>query len=882
MKLPLWRRRQDAELDEELASHLRMAIADRVARGESPEVARQAARLEMGNLPLIKEVTRDTWGWTTVEQVLQDVRYACRTLRKSPGFTLVAIITLALGIGANTAMFSVINAVLLRPLPFPHPERLAAVSETDLRGGPTIRSTSVSWPNFFDWRSRAQGFESMSAYRDADFTLTSGTRSLHLDGAVVSSEFFSTLGVQPVLGRGFQLEEERAGVDVAVISDQLWRSQFDADPGVIGRGIRLNGRRFTIVGVTPARFRFPVSAPSALLWVTLAYDARTESPDDEPITTQRGAHFLKVIGRLRPQTAIASAQSELDVIAAAIARDFPGDQARRGVRVQPQLETLVGERRQPLLLLFAAVGCVLLIACVNLANLLLARGAGRQRELSVRAALGASRRRVVSQLLTESVVLSAAGTVCGLALATWWLAVLVRLSPVQLRGLDEASIDGAVLGFTVLVAVGSAVAFGMIPALQAARTNLAAGLQATMRVSAGRSQQRIRAGLVVAETAIGVMLLIAAGLLLRNFNRLLHTSPGFDPQNVVTARFRLPDARYSYPKQIGFYEELLPDLAAVPGVQAVAATAPLPLSGSRYSLRVDLVASAPVADAPSASFGMVSPGYFHAMRVPFVRGRDFSVADSDAAPRVAVVNDSFARTYFPGQDPIGQRIRPGLSTTEKETPWREIVGVVADIKHGALTEADQPAFFIPFAQGLISPLYLIVRTAGDPAGQGIAEDIRKALARKDPELALYDVKPLDAYLATSVASERFETLLLAVFAGLGLTLTAVGLYGVVAYGVAQRTREFGIRLALGARSGEVLGMVVRSGLALAGIGLAVGVVMAALVTRLLATALHGIDPLDPVTFGAVAAVLFVVAMVASYVPARRATRVDPISALRTE
>jgi predicted permease len=481
------------------------------------------------------------------------------------------------------------------------------------------------------------------------------------------------------------------------------------------------------------------------------------------------------------------------------------------------------------------------------------------------------------------VVLSAAGTACGLALARWWLAVLVRLSPVALRGLDEASIDGAVLAFTVLVAVGSAVAFGMIPALQAARTNLAAGLQTSMRASAGRSQQRLRAGLVVAETAIGVMLLIAAGLLLRNFDRLLHTSPGFDPQNVVTARFRLADARYSYPKQIAFYEELLPDIAAMPGVQAVAATAPLPLSGSRYSLSVELTGSkAPAAEKQSASFGMVSPGYFHAMRVPFLRGRDFSLADNDGAPRVAVVNDSFARTYFDGQDPIGQRIRPGLSTTEKETPWREIVGVVADIKHGALTESDQPAFFIPFAQGLISPLYLIVRTAGEPAAQGVAEDIRKALARKDPELALYDVKPLDAYLATSVASERFETLLLAVFAGLGLTLTAVGLYGVVAYGVAQRTREFGIRLALGARSGEVLGMVVRSGLALAGIGLAVGVVMAAFVARLLATALHGIDPLDPVTFGTVAAVVFVVAMVASYVPARRATRVDPILALRTE
>ena len=489
----------------------------------------------------------------------------------------------------------------------------------------------------------------------------------------------------------------------------------------------------------------------------------------------------------------------------------------------------------------------------------------------------------MSQLLTESVVLSAAGTVCGLAFAAWSLAVLVRLSPVAIRGLDEASIDGAVLAFTAVVAAGSALVFGMLPALQAARTNLAAGLQATMRASAGRTQRRVRAGLVVVETAIGVMLLVAAGLLLRNFNQLVHTSPGFDPDNVVTARFRLPDARYPYLKKIAFYEELLPDIAAVPGVQDVAATAPLPLSGSRYSISFEQVGStAAAADKPSASFGMMSPGYFHAMRIPLIRGRDFTAADNDAAPRVAVVNESFARTYLPGHDPIGRRIRLGLSTTEKETPWREIVGVVADIKHGALAESDQPAYFVPFAQGLISPLYLIVRTAGDPAGQGVVAEVRKALARKDAELALYDVKPLDAYLATSVASERFETLLLAIFAGLGLTLTAVGLYGVVAYGVAHRTREFGIRLALGARSSEVLGMVVRSGLALAGIGLAVGIVMAALAARLLATALHGIDPLDPVTFGAVAAVLFVVAMVASYVPARRATRVDPIRALRVE
>ena len=880
MKLPLWRRRQDAELDEELASHLRMAIADRIARGEQPEEAARAARLEMGNPGVIKEVTRDMWGWTTVEQVAQDIRYACRVLRKSPGFTLVAVITLALGIGANTAMFSVINAVLLRPLAFPQPDRLVAVSDVDFRR--LDRSISVSYPNFFDWRARAHVFEHLSSYRNSDVTVADGARARHIDGAVVSAEFFSTLGVQPALGRAFRLEEERAGSDVVVIGDALWREQFGGVRDAIGRTLRINGRPFTVVGVMPPRFRFPVTVPVPQLWITLAEDARSEGPDDEPITAQRGAHFLRVIGRLGGAATVASAQTELDVIAATLAREYPNDNAQRGVRVVSQLETLVGSRRQLLLMLLAAVACVLLIACVNLANLLLARGNGRTREISLRTALGASARRIVSQLLTESVVLTLAGTACGLPLAYAAIGLLVRLSPVDIRGLDEVTIDGVVLVFTVAVAAASALVFGIVPALQASRTEPTVGLQGTMRTSAGRWQRRVRSALVVAETSIGVVLLVVAGLLLRNFNRLLNTSPGFDPQRVVTARFTLPDVRYPYPKKIAFYEELLAEIGAMSGVQAIGATAPLPLSGSRYGISFQQSGAAvSPAHQASAGFAMVSPGYFHTMRIPLVQGREFSPADNDAAPRVLIVNESFARTYFPGMNPIGQRIKPGLSTTEKETPWREIVGVVGDIKQRTLTESNSPAYFVPYAQGLISALYLVVRTTGD-SGQGIVEEIRRAVTRRDPELALYDVRPLDVYLATSVATDRFQTLLLAVFAAVGLVLTAIGLYGVVAYGVAQRTREFGIRLALGARPGEVRGMVVRSGIALAGIGLTIGIVTAAMATRALASTLNGIDPLDPVTFGAVAAVLFVVAMIASYVPARRATRVDPIRALRVE
>ena len=604
-----------------------------------------------------------------------------------------------------------------------------------------------------------------------------------------------------------------------------------------------------------------------------------DNPADSPMTAERGAHFIKVIGRLRPTASVASAQAELEVIAAGLARAHPDESGNRGVRVTSELDRLVGDARQSLLVLLAAVGCVLLIACVNLANLLLARGAGRGREMALRTALGASGRRIVRQLLTESLVLAVLGTGCGLTLAYGSIALLVRLAPVTVRGLDQVTIDGVVLAFTAVIGSVSALIFGLIPAFQTARAESALGGAATGRATPGRGQRRLRGALVVAETAIGVVLLVGAGLLLRSFDRLLHTAPGFEPQHLVTATFRLPDSRYPYLKQIAFYDDVLADLRALPGVTTAAAAAPLPLSGSRYSISFQQSGpERPQSERLSADFGMVSPGYFRTLHVPLIRGREFSEADSDAAPRVVIVNDRFARQYFGDADPIGQRIKPGLSTTEKEMPWREIVGVVGDIRHQRLSEESRPAYFVPYAQGLISPLSLVVRT--DNAG--IVDDVRRTLARKDPELALYDVKTMEDYLATSVATPRFQTVLLSLFAAVGLALTAIGLYGVMAYGVAQRTREFGIRLALGARPGEVLGLVLRGGLTLVAAGLIVGVVAGALASRVLASTLYGVDPLDPSTFAGVAAMLVTVGVVASYVPARRATLVDPIAALRSE
>ena len=881
MKLPLWRRRQDRELNEEIASHLRLAIADRVDRGERPEEATRAVHREFGNVTVVKEITRDMWGWTRLEQLLQDVRYAVRTLRKAPGFTAVAIATFALGIGVNTAMFGVINAVILRPLPFPHPERLVAVSEVDKRPGTRSRSSSASWPDYFDWRTRTCTFDHLSAYHETAFTMTVSGRSVHIPGVVVSSDTFRTLGVQPALGRDFRLEEEQAGTDVAIISHDLWRAEFGATDTVIGAMTTINSRPFTIIGVMPPGFRYPISSPPPQVWITVAEEARVDQPGDEPMTTQRGAHYLKVLGRLRDDVTMPVAQSDVNAVFAGLTREYPDAHGPDvSVTLTRELDRLIGDTRQPLMVLLVAVGCVLLIACANLANLLLVRGASRGHEIALRLALGASRRRIVVQLLTESVVLSMAGTAVGLTLAASSIRLLRTIAPAGVRGLDEVTLDSTVLAFTVLVGFGSALVFGVTPALVASHMDPKPGLDAGARSTASRGDSRLRAALAISETAAGVLLLVAAGLLLRSFYRLAHTNPGFDPSSIVTLKFNLPGARYPYLKQITFYDELLADLNARPGLQATAA-APLPLAGSRYSVSFEPPnMSLPPSKRPSADFGIVAPRYFQMMGIPIIAGRDFTKADTDAAPRSVMVNESFVRQYLGDRNPIGQRIRPSVRTTEKEAPWREIVAVVGDFRQRSLSEASRPAYFVPYSQGLISTLFIVMHTAGEPARA--VDEVRKAVARKDPELAVYDVRTMEEYVALSVGSARFQTQLLSLFAALALVLTAVGLYGVVAYGVAQRTREFGIRLALGADPRGVQTLVLGQGLRITAIGVGVGVVAAALTTRLLSGVLYGVGPLDAATFAAAAMTLFAVALVASFIPARHAIRVDPIVALRAE
>jgi putative ABC transport system permease protein len=881
MTWPTWRRRQDAQLDDELRSHIELATQDRIDRGESPEQAAAAARREFGNVILIKETVRDIWGWTPIQHFFQDLAYARRALWKAPAFTIAAVLTLSLGIGANAAMFSVVRAVVLRPLPFAAPDQLVAVNETDLRSTVTM-PRSVSWPDFFDWRRDTQTLVSMAAHHSASFTVTGRGPSRHVPGAVVSANLFSTLGVEPYLGRGFREEEERAGSDVVVISDEFRRDYLAGVANPVGDALTVNGRSFTIVGVTPPRFNFPVASPPPEIWVTVAEDARVETPADEPMTAQRGAHFIQVVGRMRPGLTVAQVQAEFGAFASALAKADADDHRHRGVIVARQHDVIVGNARQPLLLLLAAVSCVLLIACVNLANLMTARGVTRQPELALRVALGASRSRVVRLLLAESAALAIVSAIGGILIAWWSLDGLVGLAPRDVRGLRDVSIDTVVLTYTALIAGACAVLVGLAPALRATRGDLRADMGAERTSGGSRAQRRWLNGLIVTETAIGAVLLVAATLVITGLDRLTRADPGFDASTVSTMRVSLPDSRYTFAKQVAFYDRVLPEIARLPGIAGAAIVGPLPLSGSSYSLSFELPAdrTAEAGTRLSSGFAFVSPGYFRAMRIPIRQGREFTIADDDSAPRTVVVNETFARHYFPGEDALGKRIRLGLQTTEPETPWREIVGVVSDIKQQTLNEAPGPAMYVPHAHGLITTPHIVVR-AESGAG-AVPEMVRRVIIAADPELAVYDIRTLEDRLNLSMASQRFTTLLLTLFAGLGLLLIAIGLYGVLAYGVAQRTHEFGVRVALGARPSSIVAGVVQGALTLVGSGLLFGIVAAAGLARVMMAMLDFVEPPDAPTYAAVAIILLGVAAAAVFAPARRAIRVDPMQTLRAK
>jgi putative ABC transport system permease protein len=814
-----------------------------------------------------------------METLWQDMRYGIRMLLKAPSFSIVATIALALGIGANTAIFSVVNGVLLRPLPFTKSEQLMSVWEMDPTRG-QVRGTA-SYPNFADWREQNRVFERMASYHGNDFIMTGRGESTRLQGAVVNADLFSLLDVAPAIGRGFLPEEDNPGDSgrVVILSQELYQKRFNSDPNVIGRqSIVLDGKTYTIVGVMPHAFQFPIQNEPVELWTTVALDREGKTP----ITDQRGAHYMNVIARLKPGVSKEQAQAEMTSISARLEQQYPDKNLHKSIRIEPALEAIVGDIRPALLILLGAVGCVLLIACANVANLLLARAMTRHKEMAIRSALGASRSRVVRQLLTESILLSLAGGALGLVLAVWWSDLLIALGKEDIPRALQVGLDWSVLGFTLVVSVLTGIVFGLVPALHSSKTQLTETLKEGGRGSGeGARRNRVRGVLVVGELAIAVVLLVGAGLLIQSLWRLRQVSPGFSSQNVLTFVVGIPEVKYPTDKQAHFYHDLVGRIESLPGVAAASSVIPLPLSGDRFSISFE-TEGRPVAkgNLPSADFFVIEANYFKTLGISQLKGRDFTERDDNKAPAVIIVNQAFARKFFPDEDAIGKHIKPGISTYEGDPQMREIVGVVADVKNRSLNSAVAPAYFVPQAQVPFNQMTVVVKTTNDP--RSLIAAAQREVTTIDKELPVFNVKTMDDYLAASVAAPRFNTTLLSIFAAVALVLTIVGLYGVMSYSVAQRTNEIGIRMALGAQTRDVLRLIVSQGFKLVLLGLAIGLMGAFALMRVISGLVFGVTTKDPLTFGVVAVVLAFVALLACYVPARRAARVDPMKALRYE
>jgi putative ABC transport system permease protein len=810
--------------------------------------------------------------------LLQDIRFGVRMLLKSPSISIVATIALALGIGANTAIFSVVNAVLLRPLPFPDPDSLVAVFETVPQRG--MLRGSHSYPNFFDVRAQNTVFERLASYHGSNFIMTGRGEPARLQGEVVTADLFPLLGVAPTLGRTFHADEDKpSDARVVVISHSLFRKHFGEDPSILNEVITLDGRGYTVVGVMPPGFEFPIQNDPVDLWTTIAIDAAGSSP----VTNQRGAHFLRVIGRLKPGVAPEQAQADLTAIGARLEQQYPDENTNRSLRHESALSALVGEIRPMLLILLGAVACVLLIACANVANLLLARATSRHKEMAIRSALGASRIRVIRQLLTESVLLSLCGGAVGLLLAVWWSDLLIALGKDDIPRAVQVGIDFRVLGFTLGVSLLTGLIFGLAPAFHSSKSELVDALKEGGRgTSEGGRRNKMRSVLVVSELAIAVVLLVCAGLLLQSLWRLRSVNSGLQTENLLTFNVGLPEVEYKFDRQTQFFIDLKSRLEATPGVQAASTIYPLPLSGDRFSISFE-IEGRPMEpkDHPSADFFTTGVGYFRAMGIPIIKGRDFEDRDKHGSTPVIIITDTFARQHFPNEDPIGKRIKPGISSIEGEkSTMREIIGIAGDVRNRNLNTEARAAYYVPHTQIPFSQMVAVAKTTSEP--RSLIPAVTKVVAGMDQDVPLFDVKTMEEYLSASVAAPRFSSTLLSIFAAVALVLTVVGLYGVMSYSVAQRTNEIGIRLALGAQSRDVLLMIVKQGGWLIVIGLAIGLAGAYALTRLMASLLFGVTAKDPFTFVAVAGLLAIVALLACYVPAWRATKVDPMEALRCD
>jgi putative ABC transport system permease protein len=874
---------REAAIIEELAQYLADCYADSLSSGATEVEACQRTLAELsGSEILERELRRVEWP-SNLEPIVpginrrtnmiaalwHDLRFGARMLLKQPGFTLIAVLTLALGIGANTAIFSIVNAVVLRPFPYKEPERLVILRERVSVGG----GFSPSYPNFVDWRAQSTVFDSISAARgNESFNFTGAGEPERLQGRIVSAEFLSTLGIKPMLGRDFLAEEDRPGATPAVIlSYGFWRRRFGEDPSVIGKQLTLNNQSYIVVGVTPPNFQF-----------------ETEADVTVPIGLQAERFRLRgrdpgagVVARLKPNVSLQQAETELNMIAARLEQQYPESNKGRRARVTPLHENFVGDARQPLLILLGSVGLVLLIACANVANLLLVRSSARRKEMAVRVALGAGRRAIIRQLLAESVLLAALGAALGILLAMWGTSIIAGHLPDGIPRLHEARVDAPVLGFTLAVALLTGLLFGLAPALQASRPNLTDGLKEGDRGSSGR-RQRLRSVLVVGEVALTLTLLVGAGLLIQSFRRVLQVDPGFKAQNLLTMQVSVnnPDGQ----QVANFFEQLQQNVRSLPGVKSVAVSNGLPLDEANYPAFI--IEGRPLSDGKGSGLRYtVSPDYFQTLGIELIKGRVFTVEDSRDSQRVTIINEVLAQRYFQNEDPLGKRLQQSLPNS----PSYEIVGVVRHVEHYNLDGQNsvQPQFYTNFNQTPLQTLpnsvrriNLLVRTDAEPSS--LASAVRAQVAALNKDQAVFNVRTMEQIVSQSVAARRFSMLLGAVFAVIALALASLGIYGLMSYAVAQRTREIGVRMALGAQSGNVLTLMIGQGMKLALVGVALGLVASLALTRTMKNLLFGVSATDPATFAAIALLLTLVALLACWIPARRATKVDPMIALRSE
>jgi len=869
----LHRSSADTALEREIEMHIRRLTNEALAQGMTEHEARAIALREFGPVEQTKEQCRDTRRVSWIQDLAQDLRYGIRLLRESPGFTAVSLLTLALGIGANTAIFSIVDAVLLRSLGYRDANQLVLMLAAPVKRPDAL--AAISYRDFTEYRDHNHVFSYLAGNTFHDLTLTGAGEPSIVNTADVTPEIFPLLNAYPLAGRTLLPEDGKPGAaPVVVLSENLWRTRFGSDPRLIGQSIALDMRSFTVVGMLPAIFRYPDGAPHPDVWISVMQD-----PLFGPRTSRPDVGLLGVLGRLKPGMSLTQAQADMNTLSAQLEKEFPAEDAGLTIRIQPYRQAVVGNLKSALLILLSAVGLVLLMACANVANLLLSQATGRAREIAVRIALGASRARIVRQVLTESALLGLLGGITGVLLAVWAVRSLQPFLPPDVVQISAIHIDGRVLAFALFLSLAAALVFGLAPALLATGSNLHWNIKDGDRTGE-RHGRNMRNFLAVAEISLAMVLLIAGALLIRSFALVTSVKPGFDPQNVTRAEVSLPQFQYSTPQQwTAFSRELLARLHEQPGFKDSALAAPLPMDRQgEATFEFRIVGSAPVArgESTTADYATVSPGYFHVMRIPLLKGRLFSEQDSPPRPNVTVISETLARRYFPNQDPIGKEMRFGFPPYNNVS--RQIVGVVGDIRDVALSKKPGPIMYVPFAQ---APLYggeVVVRTSLSPSS--VAAGIRAAVHAIDKNLPVTDIETFPDALGQSLARERFRTWVLGSFSAMALVLAAVGIFGVISYSASQRRREIGIRMAIGAERSHVFRLIVGQGAKLAFSGLGIGVVFAFLVTRLMASLLYSVSATDPLTFGAVAVLLLAVALSACYIPARRAMRVDPMVTLR--